>query len=78
MDVTKVRQEYPDLVIAGGINKKEVAKGGKAMQNEIDRIIPLVDKGGYIPELDHSIPPDISWPSFCEYIDYMKMRLSRG
>ena len=38
----------------------------------------LVEEGGYIPELDHSIPPDISWPDFCEYIEYLKFRLGRG
>ena len=75
MDVNKVRQEYPNLVIMGGINKKEIAKGGKHMRAEVDRIVPLVEQGGYIPELDHSIPPDISWPFYCEYIDYMKKRL---
>ena len=30
------------------------------------------------PELDHSVPPDISWPVFCEYMDYLKHRLGRG
>lgn len=76
MDVNKVRQEFPNLAIMGGINKREISKGGDAMKAEVDRIAPLVEKGGYIPELDHSIPPDISWPSFCEYIDYMKIRLA--
>jgi uroporphyrinogen decarboxylase len=75
MDVLDVRKQYPDLVIMGGINKKEIAKGGKEMQAEVDRVLPLIEKGGYIPELDHSIPPDIAWPVYCEYIDYMKKQL---
>jgi hypothetical protein len=29
-------------------------------------------------ELDHSVPPDISWPVFCEYMDHLKQRLGRG
>ena len=45
----------------GGVNKKEIAKGGDAMRKEVDRVLPLVEDGGYIPELDHSVPPDISW-----------------
>ena len=77
MDIVKVRNRYPDLVIMGGVNKKEIARGGDAMCAEVDRITPLVEKGGYIPELDHSIPPDISWPVFCEYIEYLKNRLYR-
>ena len=69
---------HPDLVIMGGINKKEVAKGGDAMRTEVDRVAPLIEIGGYIPELDHSIPPDISWGHFVEYIDYLKQRLIKG
>ena len=79
MDVGEVRKKYGrDLVIMGGINKKEIAKGGKAMRHEVDRVMPLVEEGGYIPELDHSIPPDISWPNFCDYMAHLKHRLGRG
>ena len=56
----------------------EIAKGSEALRREVDRVLPLVDDGGYIPELDHSVPPDISWPVFCEYMDYLKRRLQRG
>ncbi|MFV1966505.1 MAG: hypothetical protein ACC628_13860 [Pirellulaceae bacterium] len=38
----------------------------------------ITEDGGYIPELDHSVPPDISWPVFREYMDYLKHRLGRG
>ncbi len=48
------------------------------MKREVDRVIPLVEAGGYIPELDHSVPPDVSWPNFCEFVTYLKFRLGRG
>ena len=48
------------------------------MKREVDRVMPLVEDGGYIPELDHSVHPDFTWPVFCEYIDYLKYRLGRG
>ena len=48
------------------------------MQREVDRVMPLVEEGGYIPELDHSVPPDVSWPHFCEYVHYVNARLGRG
>ena len=79
MDVVKVRQTYGhNLVIMGGIDKRVIAKGGTALRSEVDRVMPLVEDGGYIPELDHSVPPDISWSVFCEYMDYLKHRLGRG
>ncbi|MGC8878221.1 MAG: uroporphyrinogen decarboxylase family protein [Anaerolineae bacterium] len=79
MDVLKVRQTYGhDLVIMGGIDKRALVPGGEVMRREVDRVMPLVEDGGYIPELDHSVPPDISWPNFCEYVEYLKYRLGRG
>jgi len=79
MDVVQIRKEYGyDLAILGGIDKRTLIKGGDTMRCEVDRVMPLVEDGGYIPELDHSVPPDISWPNFIEYIEYLKMRLGRG
>lgn len=79
MDVIQVRKEYGrDIAIIGGIDKRKLIDGGDAMRREVDRVMPLVEDGGYIPELDHSVPPDISWPNFIEYVEYLKMRLGRG
>lgn len=79
MDVLAVRQRYGhDLVLIGGINKRAVAAGGEVMRAEVDRVLPLVADGGYLPELDHAAPPDISWQNYCEYIAYLKQRLGRG
>jgi hypothetical protein len=40
--------------------------------------MPLVEEGGYIPELDHSVPPNVPWPNFIEYVRYVQKRLGRG
>ncbi len=78
-DVVKVRRIYGhDLCIAGGIDKRAVAKGGDTMRREVDRVMPLVEDGGYLPELDHAAPPDISWSHFSEYMAYLLHRLVRG
>jgi len=79
MDVVEVRKVYGhDLAMGGGIDKRAVAQGGEAMRREVDRVMPVFEDGGYIPELDHSAPPDISWPKFCDYISYLLHRLGRG
>jgi hypothetical protein len=79
MDVNQVRAKYGrDLAMLGGIDKRAVAEGGDAMRREVERVMPVVEDGGYIPELDHSAPPDISWPDYCEYVEYLKFRLGRG
>ncbi|MBI4283663.1 MAG: hypothetical protein HY663_04255 [Chloroflexi bacterium] len=79
MDVLTLRRTYGhDLIIMGGIDKRTLVPGGDVMRHEVDRVMPVVEDGGYFPELDHSIPPDVSWPNFCEYIEYLKERLGRG
>lgn len=76
MDPVRLRKKYgKDLALAGGIDKMEVAKGPKAIREELERKIPaLLDQGGYIPFLDHAIPPDISYQDFLYYMD-LKMKL---
>ena len=79
MDVVSVRREYGrDLAIIGGIDKRAVAAGGEKMRREVDRVMPLVEDGGYMPEIDHSAPPDISWHNMCKYMEYLIHRLGRG
>jgi hypothetical protein len=79
MDVLEVRKKYGrSLALVGGMDKRAMTHGKEEIHREIDRVMPLVEDGGYIPELDHSVPPNISWPNFIEYVEYMKRRLGRG
>ena len=79
MDVLEIRKQYGhSLAIGGGIPKTTLIHGGETMRRAVDRVMPLVEDGGYLPELDHSAPPDISWKNFCEYNEYLLHRLGRG
>lgn len=79
MDVLAVRRQYGHgLALGGGIPKQAVAIGGEEMRRAVDRVMPLVEDGGYIPELDHGAPPDITWPHFRDYMEYLLARLGRG
>jgi uroporphyrinogen decarboxylase len=71
MDPHKIRHEYGhDMVLSGGIDKREIAKGKKAIEHEVMSKVPeLVSEGGYIPTLDHSFPPDISYENFLYYLE---------
>ena len=55
------------MAFRGGVDKRAIAKGGKTIKKEMERIKPVVDDGGYIPGCDHGVPPDISWPNFVDY-----------
>ena len=79
MDVLEVRKTYGrSLGLVGGIDKRACTHGFAEIHREVDRVMPLVEQGGYIPELDHSVPPNISWQNFIEYVRYVKHRLGRG
>jgi uroporphyrinogen decarboxylase len=66
-DVNEYQNKYPALALMGGIDKRELAKGPDAIDKELDRVRPAVEKGRYIPELDHGIPNDVSWQNYCHY-----------
>jgi len=78
MDVVALRKEYgKDLIMMGGIDKREIARSEKAIDEEMARHVePILGEGGYIPKLDHAIPPDISWTNMCYYHE-KKREISR-
>jgi len=68
MDIVEVGKTFPSLQIMGGLDKRAVATGKQAIDEEIEAKVPfMLERGGYIPALDHTVPPDISWENFCHY-----------
>jgi hypothetical protein len=51
----------------GGIDKRALALGPAAIDEELARIRPALESGRYIPDLDHHVPHDVSWPNFRHY-----------
>lgn len=78
MDVVKLRKEYgKDLCMMGGINKVLLTNDKKAIEEEVrHKIVPIIDKGGYIPTIDHLVPPDVSFENFKYYLDLKGKALS--
>ncbi len=70
MDPVKLHREYgKDICMIGGIDKRAIAKGPAAIDQELAQtIVPLVDQGGFIPTIDHAIPPDVSLADFEYYL----------
>ena len=68
MDVAAIREAFPRLQILGGIDKTALAAGRKAIDAELERRVPpMLPKGGYVPMVDHQVPPDVSWDSYRYY-----------
>jgi uroporphyrinogen decarboxylase len=71
-DVNEVQRRYPGLGLMGGVDKRALAVGTRAIDRELERVRPAVARGRYIPELDHLIPDDVSWESYCYYARALK------
>lgn len=64
------RREFGrDMLLMGGFDKHILAKDRKSIEEEIHRLTPLVDEGGYIPFCDHRVPPDVPLANYLYYLD---------
>ncbi|MCL5986472.1 MAG: hypothetical protein M1371_07880 [Actinobacteria bacterium] len=76
MNVEKVRKEYPDLVIWGGIDKVVIAKGRPFINEDLLKVRRVLDKGGYIPFADHTVIPDTSFENYKYFRDQLNRIIS--
>ncbi len=68
MDVRSLREEYTDLNLMGGIDKRVLVEGIGQTDRDVDRCFDVAWRGGrYLPNLDHRAPPDISWSTIKHY-----------
>lgn len=56
----------------GGMNKTVFARDRKAVDEEIERLRPLIEPGGYIPCPDHRIAPDAEFDNVQYYCDRLQ------
>ncbi len=79
MDAPTLRKRYGrDLILWGGIDKRELALGKKEIEREVFRQIPqLIESGGYIPHLDHAWPHSIPYANFL-YFNELRVKVAEG
>lgn len=78
MDIVEVRKRYPELLIQGGLDKIKIAQGKEAIDAELEaKLPPLLSQGGYIPFVDHLVPPDVSWDNFRYYREKVRYYVDR-
>jgi hypothetical protein len=58
-----------ELRIMGGFDKIEMGKGPEAIKAYMDSLVPLVERGGYIPFCDHRCPPNVKVEDYLYYLD---------
>ena len=65
------------LRLWGGVDKRILSTGKDATRRHLREFIPLIEEGGFIPTVDHTVPPEVSWDDFRTYMD-LKMSLLQG
>jgi uroporphyrinogen decarboxylase len=77
-DPVRLRRKFGrSLRLWGGVDKRELAKGPSAIEEHLAALRPLIAEGGFIPAVDHTVPPDVGWANFQYYMD-CKARLLGG
>ncbi len=74
MNIVELRKEYGNsFVIIGGLDKKTLAVDKESVKKELDLKVPfMLSQGGYIPMLDHTVPPDVPYENFEYFIKYVR------
>jgi hypothetical protein len=64
------------LRLWGGVDKRVLPRGPEAIRAHLREFIPLIEEGGFIPTIDHTVPPDVTWDSFRYYMDAKRALLA--
>ena len=69
--------QYPGaLRIIGGVDKLEIARGREAIDRQMESVRKAVEAGGFIPHIDHDVPPSIREEDFLYYLERKRRLLS--
>jgi uroporphyrinogen decarboxylase len=68
-DPVKLKREFgKDVLLWGGIDKRVLAEDKAAIKRELESKAPfLLEQGGWIPGIDHAVPPDVSYENYLYY-----------
>ena len=50
----------------------ELIAGKEAIDRELEKLRPLVERGGYLPCVDHRVPPDVTYENYLYYLERKK------
>ena len=77
IDLLAIREQYPKLLMAGGIPKGALARGRESIDRAIAPVGEMLRRGGYIPHADHFVPPDVSLADFTYYRTRLNQLIDR-
>jgi uroporphyrinogen decarboxylase len=73
MDARKLRRKFgKDLILFGNIDKRALASGKEAIDGELAKAKELLASGGYFPNADHHIPPDVPYEAIVYFLNELR------
>jgi uroporphyrinogen-III decarboxylase len=80
MDYSAIRNEFgSSLKLIGGLDTDAILAGGKAMRREVEsRVAELWEVGGYIPQADGRIRPNMPMRNYIEYRRVLDRAVGKG
>ena len=74
MDVLEVRRDWPrQFVIWGGMDKRALFGDREIIKAEVMRVVPpMLEQGGYIPAIDHAVPPEVSLDNWLYFLELVR------
>jgi len=67
-----------DLRLMGGVDKIELGRGPAAIKRYLESLVPIVERGGYIPFCDHRCPPNVRTRDYLYYLDLKEKMFGLG
>ena len=78
-DPVAIREKYGrKVLLQGGVNKVALLKGPKGIEQELLRLKPLVEDGGFVPHVDHRCPADVTLENYKFYLKLKRQMFNAG
>ena len=78
-DPCALRDTYGKRIrLWGGFDKMVLLESRDAIENELQRIKPYVEQGGFLPGVDHRVPADVPLDNYKFYIERKRELLDVG
>ncbi len=62
------REKYgKEIRGVGGMDKRVLTTDKAAIREMVESKRALIEEGGYVPGVDHAIPPDVPWENYLYY-----------
>jgi len=78
-DPCALRDRYSSRIkLWGGVDKRKLMDTKQTIDEELERLRPYVEDGGFIPTVDHRVPDDVPLSNYLYYLDRKREVLHVG